>query len=257
MTIRSINQTDIPPRKITGLLARYKYDGMNEAKTKVLIVEDHEITRLGIVKMLNKISRIHVVGEACKSDEAMRKYSELSPDVVLMDLGLPGNLDGIQLTKLIKDGSSCKVVVLTVHDTEEEIQSALTAGADGYCLKSIGDQEFERAIACVIDGGTWLDPAISIQVKKLLTQKPAEKSLSPKDDLPLSEREQLVLSLLVEGLTNRQMAKHLNLSPETIKTHMKHLMAKLAVSDRTQAAVKALKQGLTSQLNSPAKPEMN
>ena len=221
---------------------------MAEEKVSTLIVEDHEITRLGIKKMLEKMAGICVVGEAKRKEEAISIASDLQPDLILMDIGLPGESDGIDITRIIKKESNSKVIMLTVHDNEDEIKAALTAGADGYCLKSIPDCQLEQAIWCVINGGTWLDPSLSKQLRKIILQKPAESSQSDNGEreFKLSERELEVLGLLVEGLNNQQMARRLGLSPETIKTHMKHLMDKLSVTDRTQAAVKALKEGIIS-----------
>lgn len=208
----------------------------------VLIVEDHQITRTGLRLTIEQDSQFEVVGEAASGKSAVAQAKELKPELVLMDIGLP-EMNGIEAAKLIKSAlPATRLVMLTSHDSDEDIFSALAAGADAYCLKDIASEQLMIALKTVADGGGWLDPAIAGRVLR----SSASRVLPPANEskFMLSDREFEVLRLLVEGLSNLQMAERLKVSPETIKTHMRHIMEKLAVSDRTQAAVKALRAGL-------------
>ena len=177
-----------------------------------------------------------------------------------MDIGLPG-LDGIEATKQIKQCIGVKVILLTSHDSQEEVLAGLSCGADAYCLKDISISQLKNAINSVVDGGVWLDPRIAktlievlpnSNVKEITSSNAKElverRKKAPAADNPflLSDREFEVLALLVDGLSNQEIASRLFLSTETVKTHMRHLMEKMKVSDRTQAAVKALREGLIS-----------
>lgn len=211
-----------------------------------ILVEDHEITRLGLRKMLEQIPEVCIVAEESSGRLAIERASMLRPDLILMDIGLP-DMDGVEATKLIKDSIQSKVIVITSHDRDEDILAALSAGADAYCLKGISAAQLSNAINSVIDGAVWLDPGIAKQIVQLMSNRPAKPQGESNPDLnpfQLSERERQILGLLVEGCTNQQMAEKLFLSAETIKTHMRHVMEKLRVSDRTQAAVKAVREGL-------------
>ena len=218
---------------------------------KVLIVEDHEITRVGLKLTLSQIPGISVIGEAEDGKKALAAVEKLAPDVVLMDIGLPVT-DGIQATLQIKSQMpKTRVIMLTSHDNDRDIFAALGAGAHGYCLKEVSTSQLGMAIATVADGAAWLDPGIASRV--LRASAKAGQSASASDpnaakqaasEAGLSQREIEVLTLVVEGLSNQEIAERLILSTETIKTHMRHIMEKLAVSDRTQAAVKAMRQGI-------------
>lgn len=159
------------------------------------------------------------------------------------------DMDGVEATKLIKDTVQSKIIVITSHDRDEDILAALSAGADAYCLKGISATQLANAINSVIDGAVWLDPGIAKQIVKLMSNRPEKPPDSDINPFQLSERERQILGLLVEGCSNQQMAEKLFLSAETIKTHMRHVMEKLRVSDRTQAAVKAVREGLVPRGN--------
>jgi NarL family two-component system response regulator LiaR len=219
-----------------------------EALIRTLLVEDHEISRLGLKKILEHMPEICVVGEVADGILAVATAIELRPDLVLMDIGLPG-MDGIEATKAIKKVLATKVIVITSHDNSDDVFAGLSAGADAYCLKGISASQLENAIHSVMDDAMWLDPGIAQQVVQAVVRDSRAQlshSGSQANVFHLSERELEVLSLLVNGATNQQMASRLFLSPETIKTHMRRVMEKLRVSDRTQAAVKAVKQGLVT-----------
>lgn len=238
---------------------------MSHTHLRTVIVEDHEITRLGLRMMLEDISEIEVVGEAADGLAAIEMCIDLKPELVLMDIGLPG-LDGIETTKAIKAAIQTRVVLLTSHAREEDVSAGLVAGADAYCLKNISLLQLALAVRAVRDGAIWLDPGIARQFIGLINQSAPTSLTSPAspasltgniqlkpdtvaDSTPnnrvsLSAREHEVLALLVEGLSNQEVGNRLHISTETVKTHMRRIMEKLGVSDRTQAAVKAVKEGL-------------
>ena len=217
---------------------------MTEDPINILLVEDHEITRIGI--MLERMSNVVLLGEAASGTEAVLKAQELRPSLVLMDIGLP-EMDGIEATRIIKDTVSAKVILITSHENNEDVLAGLSAGADAYCLKGINMKQLSNAIRSVMDGALWLDPEIAKSV--VLLMRPQNTQIAgtgakAENSFHLSEREHQVLRLLVDGKSNQQIADALYLSTETVKSHMRHLMEKLRVADRTQAAVKAVKLGL-------------
>lgn len=216
----------------------------------ILIAEDHEITRVGLKLTLEHIPGFRVVGEAEDGTSAVAKVAELKPHVVLMDIGLP-LLDGIDATCKIKEKTpDTRVIMLTSHDNDRDIFAALGAGADGYCLKEVSGTQLAMAIRAVADGAAWLDPGVASRVlRACATVQPTstgspEGSSKPSNTSQLSLRELDVLRLVVDGMSNQEIADKLILSVETVKTHMRHIMEKLAVSDRTQAAVKAMREGI-------------
>lgn len=222
---------------------------MPETKTiSIVIAEDHEITRVGLKLTLDQVAGLEVVGEAEDGLGAVAAVQRLNPQVVLMDIGLP-LMDGIEATQKIKaEMPGVRVIMLTSHDSDQDVFAALAAGADGYCLKEISSSQLAMAIRTVADGAAWLDPGVASRVLRacssagIQSAAPGPEGAAPAS--PLSQREIEVLRLVVEGLSNQQIADRLTLSVETVKTHMRHIMEKLAVSDRTQAAVKAMRQGL-------------
>ena len=224
----------------------------------VLIVDDQEIVRVGLKVVLEKQvpgqQNIEVIGVAIDGLDALEKLEALKPDVVVMDIGLPF-MDGVETTRQVKGkNENIKVVMLTSHRDDRHIFAALAAGADGYCLKETSGEQLCFAVRSVFDGAAWLDPLIA---RKLLSAslnnlksldassiKEQDSKESKKDIESLSSRELDVLRLVTDGLTNQEIAEKLVLSVETVKTHMRHIMEKLRVSDRTQAAVKAMREGL-------------
>ncbi len=219
----------------------------------IFIAEDYEITRVGLRLTLENVPEFLVIGEAEDGVTAVKEVIEKRPNVVLMDIGLPG-LDGIDATVRIKSESpTTKIIMLTSHDNDRDVFAALAAGADGYCLKEVSSNHLASAIKAVADGVAWLDPAVARRVLQASVNN-APKPVSPADPKnparptvnasPLSQRELDVLTLVVEGNSNQEIADRLVLSVETVKTHMRHIMEKLCVSDRTQAAVKAMREGI-------------
>lgn len=213
---------------------------------KVLIVDDQDIARLGLRVTISEFPDVIIVGEAEDGYSAIRQFPSLNPDVILMDIGLPG-IDGIETTRRIKsEHKDVRVLMLTSRDHENEVTAAFSAGADGYCLKETAAEQIAAAIRAVHEGIVWMDPLIA---KRALTvcAKPAGKAAKVSDKsarATLTKREFEILNLVVQGLSNKQIAEKLVITVDTVKNHMRYVLAKLAVSDRTQAAVKALKDGL-------------
>lgn len=233
----------------------------NTNEIKVVLVEDHLLTRIGLRTVLERTSDIRVIGEAENGAIAVQIVRELKPDVVLMDVGMP-QCDGIEAARLIcAENPAQRIIMLTSHDNERDIFAALSAGAGGYCLKDVAPDRLYTAVRSIHAGDVWLDSAIAHKVlghyaaeKNVNLRKPAEVTptengkaeLQTLPDLPdpLSNRELEVLKLLVDGCTNQQIANRLVISLATAKTHVRNILNKLAVDDRTQAAVQAMRRGL-------------
>jgi len=211
---------------------------------RVLLVDDHSVTRRGIKLFLEKDPLIKIVDEATDGQEAINCCKNLSPSVVLMDIEMP-LMDGIEATKLIRlNQPSIKIIMLSSHNSDKIILESLSAGANGYCLKDIDDDRLITAIHAVAKGDYWIDSSIASYV---LNHLPTESKAGPANKtnrFNLSEREIQVLTLIVEGKTNQSIANQLHLSVDTIKNHLKTIMDKLSVTDRTQAAVKAVREDL-------------
>ncbi|WAL62062.1 response regulator transcription factor [Thermocoleostomius sinensis] len=208
---------------------------------RVLIVEDDPMMQLGLEQSLSTAPGITVVGQADDGYRAVEEAKRLKPDVVVMDIGLP-RLDGIAATQQIKAAiPEIHVVMLTSHTTENEVIGALSSGADAYCVKGTTVDRLLTAIEAAGEGASYLDPLVARQVMDHL--KPATTT-EPSIVGQLSQRELEVLKLMVEGLSNPEIAAALYLSPNTVKTHVRGIMNKLAVDDRVQAAVVALRAGL-------------
>lgn len=210
---------------------------------KILVVEDHSDLRLGLKLLLGQSPDFEVIGEAENGRQGVELARALAPDVVLMDVGMP-LMDGIEACRTIKSlRAETKVIMLTSHDNDRDLFAALAAGANGYCLKGSEFERFADAIRAVARGDLWLDSAIAGKVLEALprSNKPAG---SEREFVQLSARETEVLRLLVEGHSNQEIGKQLDISLDTVKTHVRHIMDKMAVNDRTQAAVKALRHGL-------------
>ncbi|HAX77019.1 MAG TPA: DNA-binding response regulator [Cyanobacteria bacterium UBA11372] len=206
---------------------------------RILIVEDDPMMQLGLEQSLSAQSQYTIVGQAEDGYLGVEAALRLKPDVVVMDIGLPRK-DGIAATQEIKAAlPDVRVVMLTSHMTETEIIAALSSGADAYCVKGASIDRLLSAIAAAIEGATYLDPQIARRVIENL------KPPAPRDNIgQLSQRELEVLKLMVEGKSNPEIAAELYLSTNTVKTHVRGIMNKLAVDDRVQAAVVALRNGI-------------
>lgn len=211
---------------------------------RILLAEDHDELRLGMSILLRKADSFEIAGEARNGREAVELARKISPDVILMDVGMPV-MDGIESCRIIKSQlPDVKVVMLTSHDSEQDVFAALAAGANGYCLKETDIQRLIIAIRSVFAGDLWLDSAIAEKVLGLVRERSINQSQQRFPHINLSPRELEVLKLIVEGLSNNQIGEKLNISLDTVKSHIRHIMDKLSVSDRTQAAVRALRSGL-------------
>lgn len=197
--------------------------------------------QLGLEQALGEQPDFEIVGQAGDGLEGVRLALSLKPDLIVMDIGLP-RLDGITATKQIKESlPNVHIVMLTSHTVQTEVLAALASGADAYCIKGASLDRLLAAIEAARDGATYLDPQIARLVMDNL--KPPAPERHPSLDL-LSEREMEVLKLIVEGKSNAEIAEQLYLSTNTIKTHVRGIMNKLAVDDRVQAAVIALRSGI-------------
>ena len=215
---------------------------------KVAIVEDFKLTRVGLRCALNANDDINVVVEAEDAQSCLNVIEREQPDVVLMDLGLPG-MNGIEATIKIKEMmSSVKVIALTSHDREEEVVAALSSGASAYCLKDIDPEKLANVIRDVNEGACWIDPVVSRLALKSFPKIDNVGFLPCKNQMenrvPLTEREYEVLKHLVSGKSNTEIAKELIVSVHTAKAHVCSILQKMCVNDRVQAAVKAVKEGL-------------
>ncbi|NIM96403.1 MAG: response regulator [Anaerolineales bacterium] len=209
---------------------------------RVLICDDQDIVRQGLEAILSTAKNIEVVGSAVDGAEALEMVAQTEPNVVLMDLKMPG-MNGIAATRAIRDQHpSVKVLVLTTYDADEWVFDAIRSGASGYLLKDTPRDDLVEAIQGTATGKTHVDPAIA---GKLFAQA-ARSAPPPKSTVmdELSERELDVLKLLARGLTNADIAERLYLSEGTVRNYVSAILAKLEVADRTQAAVLALRYGL-------------
>jgi two-component system, NarL family, response regulator LiaR len=208
-----------------------------DRESTVFLVEDHAFTRDGLRVAINRAPGLRVIGEARSGEEALEQYALHLADVVVMDIGLPG-IDGIEATRRLKAAHpNARVVMLTVHQLEQEVLAALASGADAYCLKTTDPSSLLIAIRAAALGSAYLDP----QIAHLVLGRVALPDL---EDSPLSPRELEVLRLIADGLGNKEIGERLEISLSTVKTHVQEILERLSASDRTQAAVKALRRGL-------------
>lgn len=206
---------------------------------RILIVEDDPMMQLGLTQALEDYPHFTIVGQASDGYAGVEKALALKPDVIVMDIGLP-RLDGIAATQQIRAKlPDIRIVVLTSHTSETEIIAALSSGADAYCIKGADVERLVTAIAVAQEGAVYLDPKIARRVIEHLKPPATTTPIGQ-----LSARELDVLKLIVEGYSNPEIGNALYLSPNTIKTHIRGIMNKLAVDDRVQAAVVALRAGL-------------
>lgn len=202
---------------------------------RVLLVDDHPVVRDGLAALLGTQPDLTVVGEAATGPEALCRTAELAPDVVLMDLQLPG-MDGAAATAAIRTAQpDVRVLVLTTYDTDADITAAIDAGAVGYLLKDTGREELCAAVRTAARGGAALSPTVAA---KVLAHMRGDRGAG------LSGRELEVLSAVARGQSNKQIARALRLSEATVKTHLLHIYAKLGVPDRTAAVTAALGRGI-------------
>jgi DNA-binding NarL/FixJ family response regulator len=204
-----------------------------------MVVDDHPVVREGVVAILSTQPELIVVGEAASGEEAVERVPLLKPDLMLLDLEMPG-IDGVEVIRRLRSMMPhVKVIVFTAFDTDERILSAVRAGAQGYLLKGVPREDLFRAIRVVNEGGSLLQPVVA---SKLMHHLSDEGSLPPPD--VLTEREREVLALLAIGATNKEIAQKLVISERTAKFHVSSILGKLGAGNRTEAVSIAAQQGL-------------
>jgi DNA-binding NarL/FixJ family response regulator len=199
---------------------------------RILVADDHFVVRIGLIALISTEPDLHVVGEADDGDQAVALFESLRPDLVLLDLRMPGK-NGHEATRRIRQISSdAQVLILSAFDGDEDIHAALAAGAQGYVLKSATGENLIPAIRAVASGKTWIPGNVASRLKSREYYE------------TLTQRETEVLSELARGLANKEIADKLKISEYTTKDHLKSILAKLRVADRTQAVTAAFQRGL-------------
>ena len=205
----------------------------------ILVVDDHAVVREGLRAFLGLQDGFEIVGEAGDGDEALEQAERLDPDVILMDLVMPGR-DGVSAMQMLNQRASrSRVIVLTSFLEDDRLLPALEAGAAGYLLKNSQPAELARAVRAAHAGEAIIDPTVAARLVHALSKRPAATAF---DDL--TTRERGVLALIAQGRSNKRIALELGISEKTVKAHVGHVLAKLGVADRTQAAVLAVQAGL-------------
>jgi DNA-binding NarL/FixJ family response regulator len=209
---------------------------------RILLADDHAILRHGLRAMLDSTPEFEVVGEATTGEEAVTRSAELRPDVVLMDIQMPG-LNGIEATRRVIEGDpNAGVVVLTMFKDDDSVFAAMRAGARGYVLKDAGGEEVLRVVRAVANGEAYFGPEIA---KRLMGFFSAPRPAAPSEAFPeLTAREHEVLDLIARGLSNTEISRRLFLSPKTVRNHISNIFTKLRVADRAEAIVRAREAGL-------------
>ncbi|KPL83157.1 LuxR family transcriptional regulator [Thermanaerothrix daxensis] len=212
---------------------------MENPKVRILIADDHPVIREGLSAMLSSVEGFEVVGEAKDGQEVLDLALRLKPDVVLMDLRMPG-MDGVQAMRLIHaQCESVRFIILTVYDNDEYIFEGIRAGASAYLLKDVSREELINAIREVHSGQSLLHPRIT---RKLLER--VSSSTEAEQESTLTEREIEILRLMANGASNKQIAVRLSISSHTVKTHVSNIYQKLEVNDRAEAVAKAIRKGI-------------
>ncbi|MGI0494093.1 response regulator [Alkalinema pantanalense CENA528] len=231
---------------------------------RIVIVEDHDLTRMGLEAALQRREGISVIGEAANGIQGLKLMTSEKPDVAIVDIGLP-DMDGIEMLRRFREYStetepSTKILMLTMHKGEDSVMAAFAAGADAYCMKDISMDKLEEAIRSTHEGNPWIDPTIAsivlqqVRQQEVVTAPETEKTVQIKaldaeyeeivGKAGLTDREIEILQLIVRGYSNAEIAETLFVTVGTIKTHVRHILNKLCVDDRTHAAVLALRAGL-------------
>ena len=210
---------------------------------KVLLVDDQELVRTGLRGILRARFGFEIVGELESGAGVVEAVAELEPDVVVMDVRMPG-VDGVTATRLLREADAATpVLVLTTFEDEEILAGALRAGAAGFLLKGVPAEDLQRAVRGVAGGESWLDPAVTGRVLSAYREGPTPMLPGPEADL-LTPREREVLALIGQGLSNTEIATKLTLGEGTVKTHIGHIFTKLDLRDRAAAVVFAFDHGL-------------
>jgi len=215
-------------------------------KQHILLVDDHEVVRLGLRALLDHHAQFEVIGEAASAKEAIEQVARLHPDIVLMDIRLPGTSGIEACEEIIKNFPDTRVVMLTSYAEDEMLFSAIRAGASGYILKQISRDDLMRALEAVGRGEALLDPAVTQRVFQEVRRAVKEEEASAFANL--SQQERHVLLLVSEGKTNREIAKALFLGEGTVRNYVSSILSKLGVSNRAEAAAYAVEHNLKEYL---------
>lgn len=208
---------------------------------QVLIADDHTLFRAGLRALLRLFPDIQVVGEASTGEETITQADALQPDIVLMDIQMPG-VNGIEATRrIVRRSPNTGIIVVTMFEDDGSVFSAMRAGARGYILKEAGEEEVLRAIRAVAQGEAIFSPAIARRLVHFFSNPPQETNLAFPE---LTEREREILDLIARGETNADIAQRLVLSPHTVRNHISNIFSKLQVADRAQAIIRARDAGL-------------
>jgi len=223
-------------------------DTMTNSTIKILLVEDQKLMRVGLKSLFEEHPELEIIAEAQSGKEAIEAYKTIHPDITLMDIGLP-DMSGIEATKKILEiDSKAKIIILTSHLSENEVMESLQAGACAYVMKDINTEILKMIIQTIKEGAMWLDPqAVPILREKncgVVPPRQMSRAMFKEQHANLTQREYEVLKLVVDGKSNFEIAEALTISEHTAKAHVCNIIQKLVVDDRTQAAVKALKEGL-------------
>lgn len=213
---------------------------------KVLVVDDHALVRRGIISVLAGEENLEVVGEASDGLEAIEKAKETHPDIIVMDLNMP-RCSGLDATQALQaEMPQVSVLILTISESEADLFSAMKFGARGYMLKGTTPEELVYAVSYVAQGGVLVSPLMATKLLNELKSTETGVKIETSEEAPseLSLREVEVLKLVAQGLTNKQIANSLYISENTVKTHLRNIMEKLHLTNRSQAAVYAFKKGL-------------
>ena len=210
--------------------------------TRLLLADDHTLVRAGLRALLQGVPGVEVVGEVSNGREAVRQAGELHPDVVLMDIAM-SDLNGLEAARqIVREFPGVRVIMLSMHATEEYVVQALRAGASGYLLKNAGAEELAKAIEHVARGETFLSPAVSRQVTEYIRRVGPEGSAMDR----LSPRQREILQLIAEGNTTKRIAQTLHISAKTVETHRCQLMEQLDIHDVAGLVRYAIRQGLVT-----------
>ena len=216
-----------------------------EQPIKVLLVDDHSIFRHGLMALLSAEKQLKVVGQASDGDEAIQRAKELNPDIILMDVQMPG-CNGVEATQSIREnGFSGSILMLTVSDREDDLFAAIKAGANGYLLKNAEPEELTDAITHVARGEAIISPIMATKLLgefKSVTGKKPQRTAQP--ETSLSQREEEILRLVAKGASNKDIASSLFITENTVKSHMRNIMGKLHLKNRYQAIAYAVRNGL-------------
>jgi DNA-binding NarL/FixJ family response regulator len=206
---------------------------------RLIVVDDHALFRSGLISLLSGMAEFQVIGEASNGREAVELIENKKPDVVLLDVNMP-EMGGVETVRALKrSDEKCRILMLTISKSDEDLLGAITAGADGYLLKNTSPEELSKAIHNVFRGHSVLAPDITRQVMRAVNVEQPHLT-----NRGLSDREMEVLECLSEGKTTSQISKTLFISDNTVKTHVRHILEKLEASNRAEAVSKAIQLGL-------------